>query len=78
MLWRWQRLWGAMNDALNLIINGKASPEDALINAVETIKAQIGSKSSLCEPEETSSGSQIYPEGEEFKLKLSRFFCGFY
>ncbi len=35
-------VWGAMNDALNLIINGKASPEDALINAVETIKAQIG------------------------------------
>ncbi|HXL03024.1 MAG TPA: maltose ABC transporter substrate-binding protein [Candidatus Atribacteria bacterium] len=35
-------VWGAMNDALNLIINGKASPEDALLNAVETIKAQIG------------------------------------
>ncbi|HOP94738.1 MAG TPA: maltose ABC transporter substrate-binding protein [Dictyoglomaceae bacterium] len=34
-------VWGAMNDALNLIINGKATPEDALNNAVKTIQAQI-------------------------------------
>ena len=34
-------VWGAMGDALNLIINGKASVEEALNNAVEKIKAQI-------------------------------------
>jgi maltose/maltodextrin transport system substrate-binding protein len=34
-------VWGAMNDALNLVINGQATPEDALNNAVKTIKAQI-------------------------------------
>ena len=34
-------VWGAMGDALNLIINGKASPEEALKNAVEKIKSQI-------------------------------------
>ncbi len=34
-------VWGAMGDALNLIINGKAAPEEALKNAVEKIKSQI-------------------------------------
>jgi maltose/maltodextrin transport system substrate-binding protein len=30
-----------MNDALNLVVNGKATVEEALKNAVERIKAQI-------------------------------------
>ena len=34
-------VWGAMGDALNLIINGKASPEEAMKNAVQKIKSQI-------------------------------------
>uniref|UniRef100_A0A7C3WLI2 Maltose ABC transporter substrate-binding protein n=1 Tax=Dictyoglomus turgidum TaxID=513050 RepID=A0A7C3WLI2_9BACT len=34
-------VWSAMNDALNLIINNKATPEEALENAVKAIKAQI-------------------------------------
>lgn len=34
-------VWGAMDDALNLIVNGKATPEEAMKNAVERIKAQI-------------------------------------
>ncbi|ACK42135.1 MULTISPECIES: maltose ABC transporter substrate-binding protein [Dictyoglomus] len=34
-------VWSAMNDALNLIVNGKATPEEALENAVKAIKAQI-------------------------------------
>ncbi len=34
-------VWGAMNDALNLVVNEKATLEDALNNAVKTIKAQI-------------------------------------
>ncbi|MCS7201486.1 MAG: maltose/maltodextrin ABC transporter substrate-binding protein MalE [Dictyoglomus sp.] len=34
-------VWGAMNDALNLVVNGKATPEEALSNAVKTIRAQI-------------------------------------
>ncbi len=34
-------VWGAMGDALNLIINGKATPEEAMKNAVQKIKSQI-------------------------------------
>jgi len=34
-------VWGAMDDALNLIVNGKATPEEAMKNAVERIRAQI-------------------------------------
>ncbi len=34
-------VWGAMGDALNLIINGKATPEEAMKNAVRKIKSQI-------------------------------------
>jgi len=34
-------VWSAMGDALNLVINGKATPEDALRNAVEKIISQI-------------------------------------
>ncbi|ABQ47559.1 extracellular solute-binding protein, family 1 [Thermotoga petrophila RKU-1] len=34
-------VWAAMNDALNLVVNGKATVEEALKNAVERIKAQI-------------------------------------
>ncbi|KAF2957117.1 sugar ABC transporter substrate-binding protein [Thermotoga sp. Ku-13t] len=34
-------VWGAMDDALNIIVNGKATPEEAMKNAVERIKAQI-------------------------------------
>ncbi len=34
-------VWGAMGDALNLIVNGKATPEEAMKNAVEKIKSQI-------------------------------------
>ncbi len=33
-------VWGAMDDALNLVVNGRASPEEAAKNAVERIKAQ--------------------------------------
>lgn len=33
-------VWGAMNDALNLVVNNKASVEDALKTAVERIKSQ--------------------------------------
>jgi len=34
-------VWGAMGDALSLIINGKATPEEAMKNAVRKIKEQI-------------------------------------
>ena len=34
-------VWGAMGDALSLIISGKAAPEEAMKNAVEKIKSQI-------------------------------------
>jgi maltose/maltodextrin transport system substrate-binding protein len=34
-------VWSAMGDALSIIINGQASVEDALKEAVEKIKAQI-------------------------------------
>ncbi len=37
-------VWGAMGDALNLIVNGKETPEKALKEAVEKIKAQIEGK----------------------------------
>jgi len=34
-------VWAAMNDALNLVLNGKATAEEALKTAVDRIKAQI-------------------------------------
>lgn len=34
-------VWAAMNDALNLVLNGKATTEEALKTAVDRIKAQI-------------------------------------
>ncbi|MFN4191098.1 MAG: maltose ABC transporter substrate-binding protein, partial [Pseudothermotoga sp.] len=33
-------VWGAMDDALNLVVNGRATPAEAARNAVERIKAQ--------------------------------------
>ncbi len=33
-------VWGAMDDALNLVVNGRATPAEAAKNAVERIKAQ--------------------------------------
>jgi len=33
-------VWGAMNDALNLVVNGKATTQEALTTAVERIKTQ--------------------------------------